>query len=164
MPGFDLYCVGEERNVSVKILNTGSQNLEDLNFFYQVDGGTVIQETGPQLVLEPGEELQFVFNRNLQFPLGRTFQLAAWVEIPENDYPFDDRASVELIFGQRLNFDIDYLEDLETSPVPQGWHIVNPDEDDEWTVSDEGIGTDGELTNSFVFKGAELTEKGEDNS
>jgi hypothetical protein len=129
-PGMDLICFGEERLVTVEIVNNGQNPQSDFPVFYSVNDGPPVVETFPGTI-NPGQTRNYTFINAID--PGEARKIEVWLELPENDYTFDDRIQTDLRFMERFDEDLPFVEDFEDfDSLLLTWLVEPSDEQINW--------------------------------
>ena len=144
-----IQCEPTDQTVSVRIVNEGQTPITDAKANYQVNGGSIVSETLPEI--NPGDTLIHIFSSPISITDNLDLNLLLWVNANDDLVRFNDTL--------RLRFPVvvqaasgPYTQDFQVVQFPpSGWNIVNPDGLTTWTRSANVTGPNGEPTRAMFM-------------
>lgn len=158
---FSLACSGgSEVTISVRLQNFGTQPQSNFTYSYQLDSGTMVQETYTA-TLSSGQNVIVDFSSPLTLPSNGSYTLNAVVNLSGDENGLNDTDS--LPFDATLEpTALDLEQDFDTDGfLPPSWLLDNPDAARTWVQSDNVLGSDGNPTTAVFVDGANYTARGQ---
>jgi subtilase family protein/type IX secretion system substrate protein len=95
----------DEETVTMLVKNIGSNDLNNFEMYYSVNGGIPVQESFSGLI-ESGESLLIEFNTKADFSEVGQYSIDVWVEISGNNYNYADSLLSSLYANQISNYPV----------------------------------------------------------
>ncbi len=155
---FNFVCNPGPVTVSVKVTNHETSPQSNFEVSYQLDSNPTVTETFTG-TLNSGQQATYDFSETLDFTTEGTFQLTYNVALSGDQNTSNNEDQFQF-YVTTESTSLDFSENFETNGVPpEGWSIVNPDNEITWVERSGIIGSDGNTTvaaymNNFDYDGA----------
>lgn len=147
---FNFVCDGTPQVISASIANTGIDPQSNFTMRYQISGQDPVDEvfTG---TLNSGQQINFDFDTEVTLTEAGQYTLTIEIIDPDDQNLSNNEEQLEF-FATIEATSIDFSEDFETQGFPpNGWLILNPDNQDTWVERVQVLGSDGTFTTtSFI--------------
>lgn len=158
-PGeFNYVCNDTPVIISVTIANTGIDSQSNFIMRYQIDDEPVVEETFTGTI-NSGQQVNFEFDTPVELSSGGEYVLTVEVDLATDQNTTNNVGELEF-FAIIDATSIDFTEDFETNGFPpNGWLVINPDEEDTWEERTQILGSSGSFTttsfiNNFAYNAA----------
>ena len=142
---FNLVCNPGPAVVSVIIQNSGVASQGNFDVSYQLDSEPVVTETFTGTVAS-GQQVAFDFSTPLNITNSGTYTLTVSIDLTGDENPNNDSDALTF-FAATEAAQLDYAEPFDVNGVPpDGWNILNPDNEDTWIPRANVVGSDGSPT------------------
>ncbi len=127
--------------VSVTVHNNGAAPVSDFTVNYKANQGPVTSDTIMQTI-QPGQSLQHTFSVPLPLPGANDYNIAVWVNTPNDQFPFNDTLYQLIRVAAFPTLQIPFLETFESFPL---CNSTNGCELDECALGNGWLNAENEL-------------------
>ncbi len=106
-------------DVIIKITNFGSNSQSSFQVSYQINGGTVVNETVSSTIAGSGGNMVYTFVQKADLSTPGTYTIKAWTTLTGDNTPINDTTTITIISLPTLNT-FPYVEDFST---PGNWTV-----------------------------------------
>ena len=107
---------GQMDTVSIEVSNTGIFDLSDVDLFYQIDNGSVIQENYHDTIHQ-GQSIVYDFATTADLSGSTMHDIQVWISHPLDELTSNDSAFKSVVAIQNLPVSLPFTEDFETATV-----------------------------------------------
>src|SRR5690606_17513040 len=154
---FNYVCNSSPVTVSATIANTGLNPQTNFTMRYQIDSELPIEETYTGTLVS-GQQAIYEFNTPISLSSHGDYVLTVEVDLLNDQNTTNN--SGELEFYATIDAtSIDFTEDFETNGFPpNGWVIINKDDEMTWEERTQILGSDGSLTTTSFINNFDYNE------
>lgn len=113
-------CGAIEDFVMMEIYNTGQTTASNLEFYYQINNGSVIKETLDSLELTAGAIETYQFQTPFNSSLTGDYRIKSWVQLGEEELSISNTAIYQFTTFPPLPLPL--IEDFEDGEVDEDWY------------------------------------------
>ena len=107
---------GQMDTISIEVSNTGIFDLSDVDLFYQIDNGSVIQENYHDTIHQ-GQSIVYDFATTADLSGSTMHDIQIWISHPLDELTNNDSAFKSVVAIQNLPVSLPFTEDFETATV-----------------------------------------------
>jgi hypothetical protein len=142
---FNLVCNPGPTTVSVTITNTGIDPQSNFDVIYQLDSEPAVTETFTGTV-NSGQQVNYEFTAPLIITTSGTYTLTVTIDLSGDENPTNDSDSLTFYAATEAAL-LDFEETFDVNGMPpEGWNILNNDNEDTWVERTGITGSDGSPT------------------
>lgn len=158
---FNYVCDSSPVVISATIANTGINPQSNFTMRYQIDNEAPVEETFTG-TLNSGQQIVYEFDTTVALSEAGEYILTVEVDLSGDQNPTNNESSLE--FYATVNATtIDFYENFETNGFPpNGWIIINPDDDTTWEQRTQILGSDGNFTTTSFINNFAYNAPGEE--
>lgn len=160
---FNFVCDDTPVVISANVANLGIDPQSNFTMRYQINSQPAVEETF-STTINPSQQITYEFDETVLLTQDDEYTLTVEVVHTGDENPTNNEETLEF-YAVVDAVTPDFLEDFEKVGFPpNGWQIINPDNDGTWTERVQIIGLDGSFSTTAYINNYNYNAVGEEDS